>query len=166
MARLKKYRIKRGKHSSGLRIAPFYGKDISKYEVIFSKSCLYEIAGPDQFDVNKLLGLSYGFHHNNSARFGWRADGDSIEISAYCYKNKKRLIRAIRNVNVETMYIFMIQNFGGYYELTIMSDTGDLIGYAKISKPKTTEFGYKLFPYFGGNVPAPHDMEIYMKKIQ
>lgn len=166
MSGFKSYTVKKGRHDAGFEFAPFYGRTVAKYEVVFTKSCLYEILGPDQFDVNKLFGLSYGFHHNNSARFGWRADGDSIEISAYCYKNKKRLIKVIRNVEVEKPYIFTVQNCEGFYELTIESGVGNIIGYAKISKPKTIKFGYRLFPYFGGNVTAPHDVEICMKKIR
>lgn len=164
VAGFKKYLIKKGEHSSGFRIAPFYGNKIVKYEAIFTRSCLYEIDGPDRFDINKLFGISYGLHHKNSARFGWRANGDSIEISAYCYKSGDRIIKTIRDVAVGKPYVFTMRGTKEFYELTVESE-GAIIGYAKISKPKTIQFGYRLFPYFGGNVPAPHNIRILIKRL-
>jgi hypothetical protein len=166
MGGFKKYKIRKGSHYSGFRLAPFFGKTTSKYEVVFTKSCIYQIEGPGQFDVNKLFGLSYGFHHENSARFGWRAVDDLIEISLYCYKDGRRVIKEMTSIETEKPYVFEICNTGSHYELTIESVTGPFRGYAIVSKPQTTKLGYKLFPYFGGNLPAPHDVEILMKKLK
>jgi hypothetical protein len=165
MARLKKYTIKSGKHYSGFRLSPFYGKHSAKYEVIFDKNCIYDLKSTDQYDVNKLFGLAYGYHHIDSVRFGWRAEGDKIEISAYCYKNGDRHIREMCLIDVDKPYVLEIKNTGVYYELELKDEASGFFSYARISKPITTEIGYNLFPYFGGNQVAPHEMTIFMRKI-
>lgn len=165
--KFKNYVIKEGKHYSGLRIRPFFDKKKKIcYEVVFNESCLYGFGDEDEFAINKLFGFSAGLHHKNSARFGWRADGNEIEISSYCYKNKKRNIKTIRNVEIDKIYIFSIENAGTNYEFKIMTDLGNIIGYAGISKLDTVKFGYELFPYFGGDKTAPHKIEIHMRRIK
>ncbi|MDP2692821.1 MAG: hypothetical protein Q8O88_04245 [bacterium] len=166
MANTKTYKIKKGKHLSGFRVSPIYNKKVSIYEVIFTKSCIYNLGNSDQLDVNKLFGISFGYHHTNSARFGWRAEGDKIQISVYCYKNGKRYMKDMCLVDINKTYSMTITNIGNYYEFEIKDTTSAFYSYAKISKPKTPKFGYKLWPYFGGNEPAPHDVEILMKKIK
>lgn len=165
MVNFKKYKIKKGKHYSGFRICPTYNKTISKYEVIFTESCLYDLHNEDQYDINKLFGLSYMHHHIDSARFGWRADGDKIELSLYCYRDGERHMKEICHLDTGKTYTLAIKNIGNYYEFLVSSDTSSFMAYAKVTKPITVTLGYKLWPYFGGNEPAPHDMEIMMKKI-
>ena len=166
MTSLKKYKIKKGKHDAGFDFAPFYGKTVSKYEVIFTSSCIYDLHDEDQYDINKLFGLSYLYHHNNSARFGWRSTGDRIEISAYCYINGKRYFEDICLIETGRMYSMELRNTGDYYEFKVANSEGILNLCLKIKKPKTSKLGYKLFPYFGGNKTAPHDMKILMRKIK
>jgi len=166
MARLKKYTIKKGSHYSGFHLSPFYDKNIAKYEVVFSKSCIYDLQNQDQYDVNKLFGLSYGYHHIDSVRFGWRADGDKIEISAYCYRDGERLIKEMCHIDIDKPYLFEIKNIGSYYELELKDESSGFFSYARIAKPAIIKLGYRLFPYFGGNQIAPHEMEILMRKIK
>ena len=161
---MKKYKIKKGSHYSGFRLSPFYGKNVVKYEVIFTKSCLYDLRNDNQYDINKLFGLSYFYHHIDSARFGWRADGDKIEISAYCYKDGQRKIHEMCLIDVDRLYTLEIKNTGGYYEFELKDESSSFFSYARISKPITVKVGYELFPYFGGDETAPHDMEIFMRK--
>ena len=166
MAKIKTYKIKEGKHFSGFRVSPTYNKNVSIYEVIFTKNCIYDLNNTDQMDVNKLFGLSYMYHHTNSARFGWRAEGNKIQISAYCYRDGERYMKDMCLVDTDKTYSMIITNIGDYYEFEIKDTTSPLYSYAKISKPKTPKIGYKLWPYFGGNESAPHDVKILMKKIK
>lgn len=166
MASFKQYKIKKGKHYSGFRISPTYNKMSSKYEVIFKENCIYDLHDEDQYDVNKLFGLSYGYHHINSARFGWRADGEKIQLSLYCYREGQRYMKDICQLDTERTYTLEIKNEGTYYEFLISGNTSSFMAYGKITKPQTPKLGYNLFPYFGGNEPAPHDIEILMKKIK
>lgn len=165
MARLKKYTIKKGQHYSGFRISPFYGKTTAKYEVIFTKNCLYDLHDENQYDINKLFGLAYFLHHIDSARFGWRADGDKIEISVYCYKDGKRYMKEMCLIDTDKPYTMEIKNTGSYYEFELKDESSSFFSYARISKPVTVKIGYNLFPYFGGDEPAPQDMDIFMRKL-
>ncbi len=137
----------------------------TKYEIIFSKNCIYKFNDVDDFDINKLFGISLGFHHKNSIRFGWNVDGEKIAIYTYCYKFGERFMDKIVSVSVEKKYTFEIKNFKESYDLKIINESGQIVGWANIFKPETPNWGYRLFPYFGGNKTAPHDMEIKMKKI-
>ena len=166
MANTKTYKIKEGKHFSGFRVSPTYNKNVSNYEVTFTKSCIYDLHNVDQLDVNKLFGLSYLYHHTNSARFGWRAEGDKIQINVYCYRNGERYMKDMCLLDVDKTYSMELRNIGDYYEFEIKDATSVYYCYAKIPKPKTPKFGYKLWPYFGGNETVPHDMEILMRKIK
>ena len=142
----------------------FKMKDIN-IKVKFDKSCLYDPLD-NEHDINKLWGMGFVHHHKNSARFGWRCmtigKNKIIEIHAYCYIDGKRvsekLIECMPNEWVELdldvlkdRYQFKAQNIDGERALKFIpkGDTRFL-----------QLFTYKLFPYFGGNNAAPHDMEM------
>lgn len=161
----KKYILKKGKHRSGF-FANFHIKLFKlKYEICFSKNCIYNFGDIDDFDINKLFGISLGFHHKNSIRFGWNIDKDLIAIHSYCYKNGERFMNKLISIPTETIHTFEININNDYYELKIFNQNKNIIGWSKICKQKTINWGYLLFPYFGGNKCAPHDMEIKMKRI-
>lgn len=161
----KNYFIKKGNHRSGFFPNLYLKMFKTKYEVMFSKNCIYQFGDIDDLDINKLFGLSFGFHHYNSIRFGWNVDGDKIAIHVYYYKLGKRFMNKIISIPVETIHTFEITVYDVYYELKIFNQDKKLIGWSNVVKPKTVKWGYRLFPYFGGNRYAPHDVEIKMKKI-
>jgi hypothetical protein len=163
--RSKKYTVKEGHHKSGFHPNLYFDVNRSKYEVIFTESCLYKFDNEDDADINKLFGLSFGYHHKNSVRFGWNSEDGKIAIYAYCYKLSQRYMRKIVSIPINSKHIFEINVYDAYYELKITNNEGELIGCANIAKAKTTKIGYRLFPYFGGNRCAPHDVNIWMKKI-
>ena len=162
---LKNYFIKKGKHRSGLYPNLYYGKSVAKYNISFSQSCIYSFGNTHDLDINKLFGLSFGYHHINSVRFGWNADNDKIAIHAYCYKSGQRFMSKMISIPVETFFTFEINAFEVYYELKIIDQDGKIISTLNVSKPKTVKWGYRLFPYFGGTMVAPHDVEIKMRKL-
>lgn len=131
--------------------------------VFFSKECLYKLN--DNFDqINKLYGVSFGKVHSDSARFGWRCTNEkNIEIFAYCYINKERVYRKICECNVEEWVNLNLIIKPKFYEFTSELPDGE-ISKIKIEKKGKFKFYklfiYKLFPYFGGKIPSPHDMEI------
>ena len=137
----------------------------TKYEVIFSENCLYKFNDVDDYDINKLFGLSFGFHHNNSIRFGWNTDGDKIGIYAYCYNSGERIVYKITSLPTNITNSFEINVYNDFYQLSIYNKMSNSVTTWTINKPQTPKWGYRLFPYFGGNKCAPHDMEIHMKKI-
>ncbi len=158
---MKSYKIKKGKHSSGLHFGPFFTNKIS-FSAEFSESCIYNLGNSDQFDINKLIGFSNGFHHKNSARIGWRAKGEQIEIVTYCYVDGVRIREEIMGLVAPGEKFFcVIKEIGDLWVLQFQS----LSHFSKfyVKRGKQTFWGYKLYPYFGGNNVAPHNMEI---KIQ
>jgi len=87
------YVIKKGRHYASPFIWPsIYLKsnpniiNVSKI-VTFDKSVKYDI-DTDQSDINKLFGISYGHHHYQSDRIGWRyvPEKDSVELLLYSYE--------------------------------------------------------------------------------
>ena len=159
------YLIKKGKHRSGFYFSPQFDIKHIKRKILFKENCIYKFGDIDDFDINKLFGVSFGMHHTNSVRFGWNIDDDEIGIYNYCYISGKRVMIKIVSIPTETNFVFEIFIYDSYYELKITDMNGKLIGWSEVSKPKTTKWGYHLFPYFGGNKVAPHNMEICMKKI-
>lgn len=139
--------------------------------VFFKKNCTYKLE--ENFDqVNKLFGFSEGFHHWNSARIGWRSiDGETIELIAYCYINGKRIIKPMIKCKPEEWVFCNIQNKPSKYVLKAMISEGDCIT-VSVDKDKKISiysffklFIYRLFPYFGGKIAAPHDMELCLIKL-
>jgi hypothetical protein len=161
----KSYFIRKGNHRSGLFPNLYLKMFKTKYDVIFSQNCIYKLNSVDDFDVNKLFGISFGYHHQNSMRFGWNIDNDKIAIYAYYYKLGNRFMNKIVSIPVEKVHTFELTVYQVYYELKIFDENKQLVGWTNIVKPKTVKWGYRLFPYFGGNRCAPHNMEIKMKKI-
>jgi hypothetical protein len=142
------YQIPAGKmYASGVHIHPIlFPKELS-FRFSFTESCLYDGSQFDQ--INKLAGISYGFHHNNSARVGWEVN--SISLYLYCYAGGDRTTTLLGNANVGTEYLAHVSKSG-------VEVTG--VGAAKLDITSSSFWGYRLYPYFGGTKPAPHDMTI------
>tara|TARA_R110000751_G_scaffold298951_2_gene409205 strand:- start:522 stop:1031 length:510 start_codon:yes stop_codon:yes gene_type:complete len=165
----KTFKIPQRKHYSGLHVCPHIGSNIAQKYVTFDKSSIYQFRTEDQYDINKLFGLSYGLHHTNSARFGWRSLGKfstKIEILAYCYVDGKRvesdddLLVTLVNINEEYRYQ-LITDYDNY-GFVVYNNKNEIVGSKFIPHNKLPLWGYKLYPYFGGNNPAPHDITIKM----
>lgn len=132
------------------------GKCSADAIVKFGESCRYDI-GKDQTDINKLFGISFGYHHTNSARIGWRyvPKFDKIELTTYCYVNGERI--------KEKSLGFV--EFGKTYSVQILSTT-DLVRFVLDGSVRAEEkvpssgISYPLSLYFGGNYYAPHNMYI------
>lgn len=140
-------------------------KNIS-YNVTFSDNCIYSLT--ENYDqINKLFGVSETFHHWNSARIGWRCvDGENIELLAYCYVNKKRVYKKLINCKPNNLINCNIQTNRDNYVLSAKTNDGDKnICYIPRVKFKLYSiFMYKLYPYFGGIISSPHDMNIKLEK--
>ena len=84
--------ICKNRHYNG--IIPFpdgvhFGLREIEFEFTFLPSCRYDLGTADQYDLNKLYGLSWGLPHQESARFAWRYNKahDMIDVFAYPYIN-------------------------------------------------------------------------------
>lgn len=133
--------------------------DAVRFDVTFDASAEYTSAIPEnQHDWNKLRGLSdCGTHHQtNSARFGWRWTGDAVEVGAYTYVGGTRAGVALARFAVDSTHELSIELDGPWYRFTVDGTT--------TSVPRgCTDAGlvkYHLWPYFGGDEAAPHDVTI------
>ena len=169
---MKKYTILKGNHRSGFYIKPHYRTFDLSYDVLFTNSTIYQLDKINQFDINKLFGLSYGYHHTNSVRFGWRSvgyAGNKIDIVAYCYVNGQRVkdvgrYTFLTMIQTNKLYTFSIKTLPTKYTLSV-SDQSGLIASKSITHDTLPDYGYYLFPYFGGDCVAPHNIDIFLRKI-
>ncbi|HEY4650008.1 MAG TPA: hypothetical protein VIG72_01285, partial [Pontibacter sp.] len=154
--------IKNGEHSAG---APFLARqtDILTFEATFDASAIYQtIDRSNQGDINKLYGLAdcRTDHHSNSARFGWRWYNNQLEIHAYTYLNKVRQSELIGVVELNKTYTYRIDLQGNKYIFRLNGTTVEMprhcTGLAE---------GYQLYPYFGGDEVAPHDISIAIREL-
>lgn len=170
---IKTYYIEKGKHSAkGLHFGLTFKNEI-KFRACFDKSCLYDLESNDNYDINKLFGFSTTwFHHKQSARVGWRClNGEKIQLVTYSYNKSQRSITEsdilgeispnewfeCEIIDIEHSYVFKLKiGFGDGKRIITAKD---------IKEKDWFLFHYLLFPYFGGNQPAPHDMKIFIEKI-
>ena len=165
-----KFLIKKGKHYCNQFLHKFLNlltfKKKLQYIVKFNSSCAYSLNEKDQMDINKLFGFSNGFyHHQDSARFGWSYLNGKIVLHAYCYNNGKRVNSYICRVELEDENKLTIFVEDSCYVFEVEKLKTGSKSKVKIFKEKKFSFGYNLWPFFGGNNPAPHDMSIEMTKI-
>lgn len=145
---------------------------LDSIRVCFSDSCAYKLT--ENYDqINKLYGFAEGFHHWNSARIGWRCvDGVNIELMAYAYTNGKRISKPMLKCKTGEWIFCCIQKKQGKYVFKALCPTRDSIT-VSIDMDKKWSFyslfklfTYKLYPYFGGKISAPNDMDISIVKLR
>lgn len=133
----------------------------------FTETAIYRFYDDDQHDVNKLFGFSFGWHHKNSVRFGWRPTKDltKIEIVGYEYINKLRVPTIpICDVELNKWYKYELKYKGGVFgqiEYHVTDGEKQFGTIHPIVLRNKFNLGYRLFLYFGGNKKAPHDILIY-----
>lgn len=185
------YTIEEGKHSAkGFHFGLHTGETEQTFRVTFDKNCNYPAIDSED-DTNKLFGWSYGIfpfrkqvtftgarnigdteifewepaHHNNSVRVGWKPNrqGDYVSLCIYAYLNGERIISdSIINIPYDEPTTLKLKNnyTTGAISLTLMKYVRTTINLFACIKPK---FGYMLYPYFGGNAPAPHKITLTLK---
>jgi len=156
----KTYTIPKNKHYCfHLPRFHFNTKDI-KLKFKFKSSCRYSITGSDSLDINKLSGLSFGLHHTNSFRIGWRyvPISDKIELLHYFYNNEQRYFKIIGFCNIDETTTIDIHLNRTCNSISTYIKGDERFSYFDFED--VPKFGYYLFPYFGGNKLAPHKMNI------
>lgn len=160
----KKYTIAPGAHEADDN--PFHFETLHelKFKAKFDRSSIYMTVDPtNQNDVNKLLGYSDcgSFHEINSARFGWRWFNNQLEIMAYSYVNGIRPEPiCVAVVALNTVNSYSIKFHKDKYIFTV-NDTN------KVEVPKSCNYEgirYKLYPYFGGDETATHEIRIWIEE--
>jgi hypothetical protein len=157
------YTIKSGNHHS--QLSPYKALEISemRFVVMFDHSAVYHSIDPEnQNDINKLFGFADNEmqHHEYSARFGWRWSDGALRLFAYVYNNSVLLTSELGSFPL---------NREIHCSIKINSDTytfkaGEQV--VHMSRESTTPLakGYQLYPYFGGDEPAPQEIRIWIKE--
>jgi hypothetical protein len=134
-----------------------------QFEVLFDSSCIYNTElSENSSDINKVYGFSdcASRHHENSARAGWLWNGSAIELYAYCYAEGKRSSKLMGTTGIGQIKKISIAAESGKYVFEL--DGAKTIMSRGCSD--TAISGYKLYPYFGGNESAPHNIQIAIKE--
>jgi len=157
------YIIEEGKHSSTSQVTLVSGSSMV-FEAVFDASAVYETVDPsNQADINKLMGFSdcTSHHHSNSARFGWRWYDDTLQIHAYTYANGTRSHELLGSVDIDAIERYSIEIDRDRYLFTFDGTTTEMdrgcTGSGTIK--------YQLYPYFGGDETAPHDITIVVEEL-
>jgi hypothetical protein len=139
--------ILKGDHFSSGRGLVF--SNTMYFRVYIDSSWVYE--GENHW--NKLIGLSDAIdHHRNSNRLAWRCENGKIRFAHYCYQDGQRVIVPFTRSYEPGIWVEgYLRNKGAYLvglgnEKSSLKRTGKMVSHA-------------LFPYFGGQQTAPHDMQ-------
>jgi len=155
------YTIPKGGHYAlKTKYEAFNGTTL-KYTVRFDSSAIYQSLDPgNQEDVNKLFGFSENNdHHETSARFGWNWNGKSLTLFAYCYTDGIRSITPLTSVHLNKEYFCSVKLTQTHYEFTVE----DLHMLILRNSSDSIINGHHLYPYFGGDETAPHDINIFLR---
>lgn len=164
---------------------PWIGERRIERYVTFGPGCEYDAIPYNADDVNKLVGLSFGFGgvHKNSARFGWRwsKSEQCIELLAYCYVNGERnwdeqlRFPVIAKVKLGERVLLCL-NYHPKKDSTIrdglftftawQGDREKNLGLKMVDTiAELPKFGLTHGPFFGGELVAPHDMTIELERV-
>ena len=159
------FTIEKGQHrSSGLFKTT--KSQILQFDVMFDSSAVYTVNSQDQADVNKLLGLSdhKQYHMDNSIRLGWRYYNNKLELLWFKHQDGEFSFGHIKYIETDVEYSCCIQISPDEY--TLFVDDSHVIVPRIKSKYCYKSMNYRryfLWPYFGGNCVAPHDIKIKIR---
>lgn len=170
--------IRKGHHYSLDTMVKLYALTTEFDWVIkFSKECWYDEKDTKIIGYNKLRGITFGTHQEtwfgkymltkwavNSALIAWMPDfrdenKERINLYLYYDRDGKEYRKLFTSVKVEEPFTVKYAVKHNEVEIT-------LNGNKYYMYPKTwLKFGYHLWPYFGGECTAPHDMVIYIDDV-
>lgn len=158
------FRIKAGQNYCEGNNYPSINLQQLSFQVIFDSSAIYTTAdAANQRDINKLYGFSDSMthHHTNSARFGWNWYNNELHLHAYTYIHGTRKYKELTTIPLNTPITCSISVLPGQYIFTVNGSSTTLERGCEWEKAA----GYKLYPYFGGDEPAPHDVVIKIREL-
>ncbi|MEO5997667.1 MAG: hypothetical protein ABIN89_13085 [Chitinophagaceae bacterium] len=157
------YLIKKGNHYCEQNQPQLMNRNSMSAKVTFDSSAIYTSTDAgNQRDVNKLIGFSDcgNDHQQNSARLGWLWDNNKLVLYAYAYNQKARIIKTLGNFDLNKTINCSIKAEKNYYYFKADSHKDSIPRYCADFK----DYRYKLFPYFGGDETAPHEITILIEE--
>ena len=185
---MKRYAVRKGAHAftrCGLPVMPVVRRRITRiqWQVHFPESAAYELPYPDDRDWNKGGGLSFDLttNHRDATMWAWRwnAIAQVWEVTAYHHIDGARSVSTDKGawnpdrevlvwVNPrQTLTATLTVDYGRKtYQWALQSDPasiGEGSAFHFAVQPFTHEktWARTIGPWFGGNRPAPKDMEIF-----
>ena len=159
-----KYTIQKGSQYCDGNVYKTVSTSEMKFVVKFDSTAIYETRSPEnQFDINKLYGFSdnNADHHQYSARFGWRWNGNALHLFAYIYNAGSVTSKELATINIGAEANCSIKVTPTNYWFTVDGIATQL---PRMSTTEKAE-GYQLYPYFGGDEVAPHQINIWIKNL-
>ena len=152
--------VQQGEHYASPRLVQSLQSNTLNFKATFDESAIYYFEETGfQDSKNKLLGFSdcNSLHHENSARFAWQWYKEQLEIYAYCYVDGVRVEKFIGQISINHENRYQLKVTSSYYVFTLNDQEP-----VYISRGTTCDKGvyYMLWPYFGGTLPAPHDVSV------
>lgn len=135
-----------------------------KFLAKFDSTAIYQTLSPEnQDDINKLYGFAdnNSNHHEYSARFGWRWSNGALRLFAYVYNQGIVSSKELTTINIGQEVNCSIKIIPGKYLFTVNDTTEEMPRAATTEKAK----GYQLYPYFGGDETAPHEIHVWIKPV-
>lgn len=156
----KTYKIKKNRHRSGYRYKADK-RNLIEFQVIFDESAIYTSKSAyNQADVNKLYGVSdCGRNHMEySIRFGWRYYDNKLQILWFKHTGGFFTFGVIKEVQINEIINCSLEITEDHYILGVdgthaITDRTCMQNYKR----------YYLYPYFGGDETAPHNITIKIK---
>jgi hypothetical protein len=159
-----KYTIYKGQNYADINRYVSTSYSELKFIAKFDSSAIYANVNPDnQLDINKLYGFSDNnslSHQQYSARFGWRWSDNALRLFGYVYNNGVRASKELGTVAIGSEINCSIKVNPKSYVFTLNGVVDSLPRTSTTVKAN----GYKLYPYFGGDEPAPHTIYIWIKE--
>jgi hypothetical protein len=157
-----KYTIKSGQHYADGNTFKIMETAALNFVVKFDSTAIYQSAlKENQYDINKLYGFSDNNqgHHLYSARFGWRWSDNALRLFAYVYNEGTVSSKELTAIGIGQEVACRIRVTPTDYLFTV-GDKSD-----SLRRMSTTPLakGYQLYPYFGGDETAPHEVSIWIK---
>lgn len=177
--------IKEGKHASKPYDLTWNDNTVIAYRWEFTESCQYELDGNDQCDWNKLTGYSFDFftNHKNSLIVAWRWDVSGFWwVAPYYHKDSDVFwtdatcsTQEIEGLSVDPdlipVAVYPGQTFETHFNIradlnacfvTILVPGTESSSFYQLDLPHDNDYGNtrEIYPWFGGNQVAPHEMVI------
>jgi hypothetical protein len=167
------YFIKKGKHNRWTLPKFHLGITYLRFRFKFDDSCVYPIIDTDDYDLNKLYGFSYGMHHKNSLRLGWRPcekEVGKIQVHTYTYNNGVRDMQYLCTVEVGQWYDTWFE-VNAFYKTATFTIAGGVPNkriaemQIRFVVPKFN-LGYFLDFFMGGDKPARQDTVAWIERVE
>lgn len=164
------YGVKKGDHAFQPRATGFVRTETLKFKAKLRSNTTYDLKDPFN-QVNKLYGFSdcTDLHKENSARFGWKFADNQMYIIPFIHFNGEQRHKDeeyLGIIQLDKWYEYELKIEGREYVFSMKLDNGQWTSQRhERACSGDKEIKYLLQPYFGGNTPAPHEMQIEIELI-